>query len=155
MEDHINVRNINFDNSDEVKKVALIHEEMPKLWNPEYNLSPAELDERIELIKTHGNNDDFIYLVGLSDDGEIVAIEWGEVKEIHNEKAVYISSIWVDDNFRGTRVVKLLNAKLENWAKTRGANFISIDVHYNNERMIKLAQLFGYKPRFVELIKEF
>ena len=113
MEDHINVRNINFDNSDEVKKVALIHEEMPKLWNPEYNLSPAELDERIELIKTHGNNDDFIYLVGLSDDGEIVAIEWGEVKEIHNEKAVYISSIWVDDNFRGTKVVKLLNKELE------------------------------------------
>lgn len=155
MKGNINVRNVNFDNNDEVKKIALIHEEMPKQWNPEYKLSLSELDERVELIRTHENNDDFLYLVGLSDDGKIIAIEWGEVKRNYNKKSVYISSIWVDDNFRGTKVAKLLNRELESWAKFRGANFVFIDVHYNNERMIKLAQLFGYRPRFVELIKEF
>jgi 2,3-bisphosphoglycerate-dependent phosphoglycerate mutase len=154
MKESLHFRQLNLNDEKEVYEIARIHEDAPKNWIANYIINSKNIEQRIEQIRTHNVDVDHFYLVAKTTDATIVGFHWIDLEEVKNEKCGHIKSLWVHDDWQRQGIASELKRRGEEWARSKGANYIKTSVHYQNKRMLDFNLCHGFKPGFVELTKD-
>ncbi|WP_414043812.1 GNAT family N-acetyltransferase [Macrococcus sp. EM39E] len=121
-----------------LKKIARIHELMPKAYDKKYSATELDIKLRYEsmsLLMMHRN--DQILLI--EDDNTLCAFLWYHIGDV-----VHIKSTYVDPKFRNLGLATQLKRQIEIIAKENHINTIYSDVHPSNIAMIRLNGKLGY-----------
>ncbi|GAA4232695.1 GNAT family N-acetyltransferase [Postechiella marina] len=103
-----------------------------------------------ELIK-NDESEVFVAEVG----GKIVASGYAKIKTdrpyLKHSKQGYLGFMFVDDNYRGQGLNKLINNALFKWCKSRNVFEIRLDVYNNNIPAIKAYEKVGFKKHMINM----
>ena len=146
------VREIDFENYDEVIACARIHNNMPTLWESSFRNTEEDDKWLADKIASNKNNPDTLYLIAI-ESCNIIGIQWTIVNIQHNRKVGNVISIWVRPDYRDSIIAKKLNEKTEEWAKKKEVQILEAHIHKNNQKVLKLSELMGYKSSFIKIEK--
>ena len=155
MNDKITYRKLNLAKTEEVAQIARIHAEAPRYWQPEYVVTPHSIQKYVEKIKNIEGKSESLHLIAETSDSSIVGFHWVNMDQEKERLFAYVISLWVHDEFQRRGLATSLKQQGEEWAKSKGATFMKTTVHSNNTKMLQFNVRFGYRPGFVEMIKEF
>ena len=153
LKNNIVIRNIDFDNFDEVIACAKIHNNMPNSWDSSFINTEQDDKWLADKIVCHKDNPDTLYLVAIGNNNNLVGIQWTLASVQHNRMVGNITSIWVEPGYRNSTIAKKLNQKTEEWATKKGVQILEAHIHQNNYRVLKLSKMIGYKPSFIKIEK--
>jgi GNAT superfamily N-acetyltransferase len=145
---------IRFDDSDEIHRVAEIHESAPLNWNPTHEVREERVQYWCTFLGDAAQNPAVFVITARTQLNEIIGIHWLHLVEKYGEKCAYIQSLWVSDKHRNVGIGRELKKRGEEWAKSSGAKFIATNVFYANEKMIAYNLKLGFSARQVEMIKD-
>ena len=99
-------------------------------------------------------NDDCQVLVA-EDNDTIIATGYAQIKRsktsLQHEKHTYLGFMFVEPNFRGKGLNKIITEDLINWSQSKGINAIYLDVYSHNDAAIRAYQKVGFKASLIEM----
>lgn len=88
-------------------------------------------------------------------DGNIVASGYAKIKTdrpyLKHSKQGYLGFMFVDDNYRGQGLNRLINNALFKWCKSRNVFEIKLDVYNDNISAIKAYEKVGFKKHMINM----
>jgi GNAT superfamily N-acetyltransferase len=154
MNSAIKYRELNTSNEVEIAKVAEIHENAPKNWDPEYKTETEQIHKRIEQLKSLGSCLDRYFLLAETQEGSIIGFHWLDLEETNGSTYGHVKSLWIHDDYQRRGIAKALKKSGELWAKSKGAIYLKTTVHATNQRMIAFNRRQGYEQGFIEMVKK-
>ena len=123
----------------ELRKVVIIDNTIPKKFDPTWIADELALNERIVAFQKLTDADFFEVVYDAS---AIVAFHMirGKLPIAH------IWTLWVHPEYRGKKLAKGLKEKGLKWAKDKGYSFIQTAVNTANTRMGEINLSTGYEP---------
>jgi len=106
--------------------------------------SDAFLDSWIEDVRdreTERNTHNGIAL----HEGEIVGLYTVRAHDVYGRLGAHVAGLWVHEDYRRMGVAATLREQAEAWARGIGAEFLSANVHVDNERMLELSEEAGFE----------
>jgi len=154
----MNYRKIELKDSSNDKELDLIltqiakwHNLTPKLWNPDYRVSDADIEKTVQRIKNTKNEDLFL-AIAEDNKGQAQGFIWA-YKQEKPKDSIMILSLYTTEEYRRCGVATNLKELLEKWCQIEGIKKIQTTVHYNNPNMMELNQKLGYIPGMVYMTK--
>lgn len=148
----VNFIDLNLSDENEIEKAAWIHESAPLNWDPQFKFSENRVVMTRTFIKESIHSKNEKYIIAKVNE-EIVGFHWLSTKKDDHGPIAHIKSLWVHENFRKMGIGQKLKELGEEWALQQGMPYISTEVFYINQNMIKFNQKLGFKPMQVTMIK--
>lgn len=145
---------LNFEDSNEIRRAAQIHESAPLNWNPSYVVRDERVQNWCKFLRSAAQDPSIYVVSAKTEAGELVGLHWLQLTEKYNEKCAHIQSLWVAEEHRQSGIGAELKKRGEEWAKKNGAKFIVTEVFYANKKMIDYNIKMGFSARQVEMIKD-
>lgn len=132
-----------------LNKLAMWHNQTPKLWIDDYELSDYDIAETLKKIKKTKEED--IYISVVEDDYNLIGFLWATRESDYT--SFMIMSLYIEPLYRNKRLASMLKVEFEAWCKNNDIKKIKTTVNVKNKKMIDLNIKLGYKSHMVSMSK--
>jgi len=99
--------------------------------------------------------EDTSHLVVAEDNGQIIATGYAQIrtskKSLTHDKHSYLGFMFVEPEYRGLGINKLIMDNLMTWSKEQGALDFYLDVYADNDAAIRAYEKVGFSKSLVEM----
>jgi RimJ/RimL family protein N-acetyltransferase len=135
-----------------IKAIFKIHDEMPLTWNPEHSVSAEYSAGVLERVKSNFKNNHFWILSESTevDPGNIDGMLWSTIRDSPSGSQVCsINSFWINPSLRKSGLAPLLSKPCIDWAKENGILTIECATHSTNNRMREILEGNGFNQDMI------
>lgn len=149
----MHVHQVQLNETDILKKILAIHNEMPLAWNPSHRCLPEFTDGLFEKVQTSKEPTGFWVLTEsetITPDS-ILGILWAVVKKDYDGTLTCgINSLWIRPDLRSKNLTALLTQPCLAWAKENKAEKLDCSTHTQNRRMREILEKQGFTPGMLQ-----
>ena len=150
---NIQFSGLNFDDEEEIKRIARVHQSGPLDWIEGYEVSEEAVEKMYTVLDESRDNPKMHVIVARDAEGNLVGFHWVNLDK-EDETSAHIHSLWVAEQHRRKGVAKKLKSLGEDWMREQGAKRVTTAVFYVNKKMIELNLQAGFVAGQVEMTKE-
>jgi RimJ/RimL family protein N-acetyltransferase len=146
------VFNISTNETDILKKIIQIHDEIPLAYDPIHFVSQEYLEKLLRRVQSNDKQHGFWILSKLEkySPDTIAGILWATIEKKVDILVCSINSLWINPELRNQNLCPLLTEQCLRWAKEQNAKSLECATHYDNIRLREILEKHNFKKGMLQ-----